>query len=83
MIRHIPLRPSRAVSGRTATQQRHSLAHIAIPDLSPPAIDRRLCAPMGEALRCRYRYVKLPRFRRVVLDLGDYGSVVTASIAAS
>jgi hypothetical protein len=27
--------------------------------------------------------VKLPRFRRVVLDLGDYGSVVTASIAAS
>ena len=27
--------------------------------------------------------MKLPRFRRVVLDLGDYGSVVTASIAAS
>jgi hypothetical protein len=27
--------------------------------------------------------VKLPRFRRVVLDLGDYDSVVTASIAAS
>jgi hypothetical protein len=27
--------------------------------------------------------LKLPRFRRVVLDLGDYGSVVTASIAAS
>jgi hypothetical protein len=27
--------------------------------------------------------VKLPRFRRVVLELGDYGSVVTASIAAS
>ena len=27
--------------------------------------------------------VKLPRFRRVVLDFGDYGSVVTASIAAS
>jgi TolB-like protein len=27
--------------------------------------------------------VKLPRFRGVVLDLGDYGSVVTASIAAS
>jgi len=27
--------------------------------------------------------VKLPRFRRVVLDLGDYGSLVTASIAAS
>jgi RNA-directed DNA polymerase len=27
--------------------------------------------------------VKLPRFRGVELDLGDYGSVVTASIAAS
>jgi hypothetical protein len=27
--------------------------------------------------------VKLPRFRGVVLDLGDYGSIVTASIAAS
>jgi hypothetical protein len=27
--------------------------------------------------------LELPRFRRVVLDLGDYGSVVTASIAAS
>jgi len=27
--------------------------------------------------------LKLPRFRRVVLDLVDYGSVVTASIAAS
>jgi 2-oxo-4-hydroxy-4-carboxy--5-ureidoimidazoline (OHCU) decarboxylase len=27
--------------------------------------------------------LKLPRFRRVVLDLGDYGSLVTASIAAS
>jgi hypothetical protein len=27
--------------------------------------------------------LKLPRFRGVVLDLGDYGSVVTASIAAS
>jgi hypothetical protein len=27
--------------------------------------------------------LKLPRFRRVVLDLGDYDSVVTASIAAS
>ena len=27
--------------------------------------------------------VKLPRFRRVVLDFGDCGSVVTASIAAS
>jgi hypothetical protein len=27
--------------------------------------------------------MKLPRFRGVVLDLGDYGSVVTASIAAS
>ena len=27
--------------------------------------------------------VKLPRFRGVMLDLGDYGSVVTASIAAS
>ena len=30
-----------------------------------------------------YRELKLPRFRRVMLDLGDYGSVVTASIAAS
>jgi adenylate cyclase len=29
------------------------------------------------------RDLKLPRFRGVVLDLGDYGSVVTASIAAS
>jgi len=29
------------------------------------------------------RLLKLPRFRGVVLDLGDYGSVVTASIAAS
>jgi hypothetical protein len=29
------------------------------------------------------KHVKLPRFRGVVLDLGDYGSVVTASIAAS
>jgi hypothetical protein len=29
------------------------------------------------------RELKLPRFRGVVLDLGDYGSVVTASIAAS
>ena len=28
-------------------------------------------------------HLKLPRFRRVVLDFGDYGSVVTASIAAS
>ena len=27
--------------------------------------------------------LKLPRFRGVMLDLGDYGSVVTASIAAS
>jgi len=27
--------------------------------------------------------LKLPRFRGVELDLGDYGSVVTASIAAS
>jgi hypothetical protein len=27
--------------------------------------------------------MKLPRFRGVELDLGDYGSVVTASIAAS
>ena len=27
--------------------------------------------------------VKLPRFRGVELDVGDYGSVVTASIAAS
>jgi hypothetical protein len=27
--------------------------------------------------------LKLPRFRRTVLDLGDYGSLVTASIAAS
>ena len=27
--------------------------------------------------------VKLPRFGGVELDLGDYGSVVTASIAAS
>jgi hypothetical protein len=27
--------------------------------------------------------MKLPRFRRVVLDLGDYGSIGTASIAAS
>jgi hypothetical protein len=25
--------------------------------------------------------LKLPRFRGVMLDLGDYGSVVTASIA--
>ena len=31
----------------------------------------------------RLNGVKLPRFRRVVLDLGDYGSLVTASIAAS
>jgi hypothetical protein len=30
-----------------------------------------------------YADLKLPRFRRVVLDLGDYDSVVTASIAAS
>jgi hypothetical protein len=29
------------------------------------------------------RGLKLPRFRGVMLDLGDYGSVVTASIAAS
>jgi hypothetical protein len=29
------------------------------------------------------RGLKLPRFRGVVLDLGDYGSIVTASIAAS
>jgi hypothetical protein len=29
------------------------------------------------------RNVKLPRFRGVELDVGDYGSVVTASIAAS
>jgi hypothetical protein len=29
------------------------------------------------------RNLKLPRFRGVMLDLGDYGSVVTASIAAS
>jgi hypothetical protein len=29
------------------------------------------------------RKLKLPRFRGVELDLGDYGSVVTASIAAS
>jgi hypothetical protein len=27
------------------------------------------------------RSLKLPRFRGVMLDLGDYGSVVTASIA--
>ena len=27
--------------------------------------------------------LKLPRFRGVELDVGDYGSVVTASIAAS
>ena len=27
--------------------------------------------------------LKLPQFRRVVLDLGDYSSVMTASIAAS
>ena len=40
--------------------------------LRPP---RQICT----TLSC----LKLPRFRRVVLALGDYGSVVTASIAAS
>jgi hypothetical protein len=41
------------------------------------------------SLRCllgrrrRTCWLKLPRFRGVELDVGDYGSVVTASIAAS
>src|SRR6185437_14265847 len=30
-----------------------------------------------KAFRCVTRGLKLPRFRRVVLELGDYGSVVT------
>ena len=34
-------------------------------------------------LEARYLSLKLLRFRRVVLDLGDYGFVATASIAAS
>ena len=43
------------------------------------------CARLGAGVD-RYSFtvmVKLPRFRGVELDLGDYGSVVTASIAAS
>ena len=31
----------------------------------------------------KHEWLKLPRFRGVELDLGDYGSVVSASIAAS
>ena len=35
-----------------------------------------------KAMMDRFPDLKLPRFRGVMLDLGDYGSVVTASIAA-
>ena len=40
-------------------------------------------AVMGDSVNEEQREVKLPRFRGVELDVGDYGSVVTASIAAS
>ena len=55
MIRHVSLRPSRAVSSRTAAQKTQSLHHIAVSELDPPVIDRSLCTPMGETLRCGYR----------------------------
>jgi hypothetical protein len=42
-----------------------------------------LALAMTASRASRMRRLKLPRFRRVVLELGDYGSVVTASIAAS
>jgi hypothetical protein len=54
-----------------ADRGRRAAPTAAAPTEAPP-----ITAPLTTA-------VKLPRFRGVELDLGDYGSVVTASIAAS
>ena len=55
MIRHVPLRPGRVVSSRTAAQETQSLHYIAASELGPSVIDPSLCTPVGETLRCSYR----------------------------
>src|SRR6478752_84096 len=54
IVRYEQLRPTGAISGQTASQQRHSLRQIAIFDLDPAAIDRSLRLPVRETLRGRH-----------------------------
>jgi hypothetical protein len=66
---HKHLRPGGAVSRRTATQERHSLRHITILDLDPPAKDRSLRTPEGETLLGRHRnQLVCPLIQRCVVS---------------
>jgi superfamily II DNA or RNA helicase len=83
------------VAGWTLDQALDPVARDALPVASRCGVVSTLAVSARTTLLVvRFRYhlqivsaaaeeVKLPRFRGVELDLGDYGSVVTASIAAS